>query len=72
MRARPGFPYAPLVAAAGNPEPGALARRLGVDRRTVHRWQRAGLVPATTADRAAVRLGHHPAEIWPTEWSTLP
>ena len=64
------FPYAALAAATGNPEPSVLARRLGVTRRTVHRWAQTGLVPPTHADRIAVRLGHHPAEIWPNEWST--
>ena len=69
IQAEPGFPFAPLAAAAGNPGTGALAAQLGVTRRTVHRWRRAGVVPARRADLAAVRLGHHPAEIWPTEWS---
>ena len=64
------LPFAALADAAGNPGVSALARQLGVTRRTVHRWQHAGHVPARHADRAAVRLGHHPAEIWPHEWST--
>ncbi len=64
-----GFPLAPLEAAAGHPSAAALALRLGVTRRTVNRWRRAGAVPARHADTVAVRLGHHPAEIWPTEWN---
>lgn len=64
------FPYPALAAITGNPSPAVLARQLGVTRRTVHRWAQVGLVPPKHADRIAVRLGHHPAEIWPTEWST--
>jgi len=63
------FPLAPLEAAAGHLSARALALQLGVTRRTVNRWRRAGRVPAGQADTAAVRLGHHPAEIWPTEWN---
>ncbi len=63
------FPLGPLEAAAGHPSAAALARQLGVTRRTVNRWRSAGRVPARQADTAAVRLGHHPAEIWPTEWN---
>ncbi len=66
------FPFSDLLDAAG---PGVsihrLARDLGLPVRTVHRWHRTGAVPATSADRAAVALGHHPAEIWPTAWSGL-
>ena len=63
------FPFAPLEAAAGHPSAEALALQLGVTRRTVNRWRSTGRVPADQADTAAVRLGHHPAEIWPTEWN---
>ena len=63
------FPFAPLAEAAGNPGPAALAQQLGVSRRTVHRWQATGTVPTRRADQAAIQLGHHPAEIWPIEWS---
>ena len=63
------FPFAPLAQAAGDPGTSALARQLGVSRRTVHRWQAAGAIPARRADHAAIQLGHHPAEIWPIEWS---
>lgn len=69
---RPRFPFDPLAEAAGNPSPAVLARQLGLHRRTVHRWRAAGCVPDRQADRAAVALGHHPAEIWPIEWSAHP
>jgi hypothetical protein len=51
------FPYEALIAVAGDPDVSALARRLGVTRRTVHRWAHDGLVPAKHADRIAIRLG---------------
>lgn len=43
-----------------------LADRVGVTRGTVHRWQHSG-VDVWTADRVAVVLGRHPANVWP-EW----
>jgi transposase-like protein len=47
-----------------------LARALGVDRAQLGRWRRTGVTPST-ADRLAVRLGFHPAELWP-QWFDLP
>ena len=44
-----------------------LARRVGVDRRNVHRWVHDGL-SYIRADEAAVALGLHPALVWPG-WS---
>ena len=41
-----------------------LAYQLGVQWRTVCRWNEAGGVPVRDADAAAVALGHHPAELW--------
>jgi len=43
-----------------------LAERVGVDRRTCHRWARDG-VPLASADRLALTWGLHPANVWP-EW----
>lgn len=63
------WPVGPLAEAAGVPV-GAdgwaanLARRVGVDRRNVHRWVHDGL-GYVRADEAAVALGLHPALIWP-------
>jgi len=44
----------------------AFAELIEVNHHTVHKWRRAG-VPFFEADRAAIRLGTHPALIWP-EW----
>lgn len=66
---RPRFPFNPLAEAADNPPATELARQIGLHRRTIHRWRAAGCVPDHQADRAAGALGHHPAEIWPIEWS---
>ncbi|MEZ5278986.1 MAG: helix-turn-helix domain-containing protein [Acidimicrobiales bacterium] len=63
---RARWPFAPLMAATGNPTITALARRLGVSPRTVSRWRRAGLSDHQ-ADNAAVTLGYHPLNIWP-DW----
>ncbi|NNF70332.1 MAG: helix-turn-helix domain-containing protein [Acidimicrobiia bacterium] len=57
------WPLAPLLASAGNPPVAQLARQVGVATRTVWRWQLRGLTD-TQADRAAVALGLHPANIW--------
>jgi plasmid maintenance system antidote protein VapI len=46
-----------------------LARALGVHRTQACAWRRSG-VPLDTADRIAVALGLHPAEVW-TEWHSL-
>ena len=45
-----------------------LARRTGFAVRTVQRWTTTG-VPLYSADRLAIRLGVHPATIWPN-WFT--
>lgn len=68
-RGQNGLPFVALAEIAGNPSAAVLAQQLGVTRRTVHRWRRTGVIPAHQVDRAAVALGHHPAEIWPTEWN---
>lgn len=43
-----------------------LAEAVGVTPRTVHRWLAKGMTEEA-ADRAAVRLGRHPVEVWP-DW----
>lgn len=59
------LPVGPLLARA--PSVCELARRIDVTPRTIHRWQHDG-VPLLAADRAAIALGHHPADLWPTDY----
>lgn len=68
--ASPRLPFAPLVTEAAAPTIDTLAVRIGVSRRTVHRWIIHG-IPADQADRAAIALGAHPANLWPDQWHTL-
>jgi hypothetical protein len=58
------FPFRPLAIEAQAPTIDTLATRIGVSRRTVHRWAADG-VPAHQADRAAIAIGSHPVCIWP-------
>lgn len=53
----------------GDPPGGTfeLARRIGKSRKTVQRMKNRGL-DVWEADRAAVAMGFHPAEVW--GWST--
>jgi hypothetical protein len=60
------WPFAPLLDAAGRPSVDALAGWLGVSPRTIWRWHHRGLTDRQ-ADRAAIALGQHPANIW-TDW----
>ncbi len=63
------WPLEPLMEAAGHPAAGTLAARAGVTARTVWRWHHRGLTD-TQADRTAVALGYHPANIWPDWYRT--
>ncbi|MDQ1439266.1 MAG: Winged helix-turn-helix DNA-binding [Acidimicrobiaceae bacterium] len=67
-RARqPRVSLEPLVQRYGNVS--ILARALGVDRAQVAHWRSDG-VPIESADRIAIAVGRHPAEVWP-EWYRL-
>jgi hypothetical protein len=44
-----------------------LAARLGIGRRQVYRWRHEG-IPVLMADRAAIRIRRHPAEVWGHDW----
>ena len=49
-----------------------FAEMVGVSNKAVGRWRAAGgLVPWTTADVAAVKLGLHPLSVWPELWLEL-
>ncbi|MDQ6782724.1 MAG: hypothetical protein M3063_04640 [Actinomycetota bacterium] len=66
------FPIEPLSAMC--PGPGdpimLLSRRLGISGGNIHRACRAGLT-WSLADRWAVALGFHPAEVWGQAWWSL-
>lgn len=61
------WPIEPLLEAAGTTSFGVLADRIAIDRREVYRWRAAGGVTRQVGERAAVRLGRHPLELWP-DW----
>ena len=48
-----------------------LARHTGYPLRTIQRWNTGG-IPARSADHLAIRLGLHPANIWPETWWQQP
>lgn len=68
--ASPRLPFGPLATEARAETIGSLAQQLGVSRRTVHRWIVDG-IPADQADRAAIAIGTHPANLWPNHWHAL-
>jgi hypothetical protein len=47
-----------------------LARHTGFAVRSIQRWTRDG-IPLWSADKLAISLGVHPANIWP-DWTTTP
>ncbi len=51
-----------------NPSLVTVATVCHVAKRTIIRWQTAGLT-ITAADNAAVAIGVHPSLIWPDWWS---
>lgn len=55
-----------VLDACANPSAAVLAVRLGVSTRTIWRWHNSGLSDVQ-ADRIAVALDYHPANIWP-DW----
>jgi hypothetical protein len=59
----------PLVRRYGNVS--VLARALGMDRAQVARRRSDGL-PIESADRIAIAVGKHPAEVWPEWYHLLP
>jgi lambda repressor-like predicted transcriptional regulator len=49
----------------------ALAELAGTSTRQLERWKAAGRIRAVMADRVAVAIGMHPAEIWGDQWWAL-
>lgn len=60
------FDLQALLKAAGATMLG-LAAATGQHARTLHRWAHMGLT-VDQADRLAVAVGFHPAEVWPAWW----
>lgn len=58
------WPLAAVLDVCAHPPATVLADQLGVSVRTIWRWHHTGLNDAQ-ADRVAVTLGYHPANIWP-------
>ena len=53
--------------------PARWAERQGLcSERQYHRWKKGARVSVANADRIAVALGRHPAEIWGQDWWALP
>lgn len=53
--------------------PANWAERQGLcSERQYHRWKNGARVSVATADRIAVALGWHPAELWGHDWWALP
>ena len=61
------FPIAELESCLGGTSAREMAGLLKVSSRTVVRYRRRGL-SVVQADRAAVAVGFHPAEVWPNWW----
>lgn len=61
------FALAPLQQAAGRPSHSDLAEMVGEKRATVAQWAQRGL-NERQADRAAIAVGFHPAEVWADWW----
>lgn len=47
---------------------GVLAQWSGLPQPTIHRWQRRGSIPFYSADKVALAVGCHPAEVWGMDW----
>lgn len=65
------FDLQPLAALLGATCDSEIAHATDTCRRTVQRWKHDGM-SADQADRAAIRAGYHPANIWPDWYSPSP
>lgn len=63
------FPLAPLWTLAHPATLAEFSRRVDVHPTQVYRWRELGGLRVECADRAAVRLGLTPGEVW-DEWPT--
>jgi hypothetical protein len=61
------YPTAPLIEALGDLPDRTAAELLGINRDSLIRWRSPGATTtAAYADRYAIALGVHPAELWPS------
>ncbi len=66
------FDFGVLVDLLDEDSPSAIAARVGVDRRTIHRRRHGSRrwIDEWEADRAATAAGYHPSHVWP-DWFDL-
>lgn len=61
-------PFAPIERRL-NDNDVEMAKTLGTNRTVIARWRKTG-IPIGRADSLAVRIGAHPAELWPFWYET--
>ena len=68
------LPLQPLLDLTELLGPCDIASLCGVARETVYRWRDGTTTTITPgdADRMAIRMGMHPAEIWGDDWWNIP
>lgn len=68
------LPLQPLLDLTELLGPCDIASLCGVARETVYRWRAGDTTTITVgdADRMAIRMGMHPAEIWGDHWWNIP
>lgn len=49
----------------------AVAQLLGISARHLHRIHKQAWISYDRADQMAIRLGHHPIEIWGDDWLAI-
>jgi transcriptional regulator with XRE-family HTH domain len=68
------LPIKPLLDLTELLSPTDTASLCGVSRVTVYRWRRgeSASIAVHDADRIAIRLGMHPAQLWGDDWWDIP
>lgn len=76
MPLAPHLPAAPIkrliVRKKGRMPWGEFARKLGISSRTLQRVMAMKTIGLYAADHMAIRLGTHPALVWPDWWTAIP
>lgn len=62
------LPVGPLLALFPDRNATYIAARIGMEAGTWRAIKQRGTIPFWRADRIAVKLGHHPVEIWGYDW----